>query len=327
MRIAVMGAGGIGGFYGALLARAGHEVILIARGEHLEAIRRDGLTVIGDQETFTVRPALATGDPAEAGRDGPAELVLVTTKAYDLDGAARALRPLVGPETLVLPLLNGIGIHQRISAILPEAQVLAGLTYLPAHRPAPGQVRHQGEQRQMVFGEPGGDPGPGCQALLEMLQAAGINAELSPDMPYEIWRKFMMVNANGGICCVTGEAVAAVLSDPDTRALFAASCREVTRLAAKLDIVLEPALIDEILAMGQALPPDVKPSMLHDLEAGRPLELDTHAGAVTRMGTEMGVPVPVNAMVHAALKHRAGGKNNHLSGFTPQTPRQTFEKV
>ena len=314
MRIAVMGAGGIGGFYGALLTRAGHEVILIARGEHLEAIRRDGLTVIGDRETFTVRPALATGDPAEAGRNGPAELVLVTTKAYGLDVAARALLPLVGPSTIVLPLLNGIGIHQRISAILPEAQVLAGLTYLPAHRPAPGQVRHQGEQRRMVFGEPGGEPGPGCQALLEMLQAAGINAELSPDMPYEIWRKFMMVNANGGICCVTGEAVASVLSDPDTRALFAASCREVIKLAARLEIILEPALIDEILAMGQALPPGVKPSMLHDLEAGRPLELDTHAGAVTRMGAEKGVPVPVNAMVYAVLKHRAGGRPKRLEG-------------
>ena len=142
MRIAVMGAGGIGGFYGALLTRAGHEVILIARGEHLEAIRRDGLTVIGDRETFTVRPALATGDPAEAGRNGPAELVLVTTKAYGLDVAARALLPLVGPSTNVLPLLNGIRIHQRISAILTAArggaQDLPGLTDRPPHRPAPG---------------------------------------------------------------------------------------------------------------------------------------------------------------------------------------------
>ncbi len=140
-----------------------------------------------------------------------------------------------------------------------------------------------------------------------MLQDAGINAELSNNMPYEIWRKFMMVNANGGICSVSGEAVASVLTDPDTRALFEASCREVTALAAQLGIVLEPALIDEILAMGQALPGDVKPSMLHDLEAGRPLELDTHAGAVTRMGAEMSVPVPVNAMIYATLKHRAGG--------------------
>ncbi|MEE8436262.1 MAG: 2-dehydropantoate 2-reductase, partial [bacterium] len=117
MRIAVMGAGGIGGFYGALLVRAGHEVTLIARGAHLAAIREHGLTLIDDRETFTVRPALATADTAEAGREGPAELVLVTTKAYDLDAAARALLPLVGQETLVLPLLNGVGIHQRLSGV------------------------------------------------------------------------------------------------------------------------------------------------------------------------------------------------------------------
>lgn len=302
MKVAVMGAGGIGGFYGALLARDGHEVTFIARGAHLEAIREKGLEVIQDQGSFTVHPAQLTADPAQAG---VTELLLVTTKAYDLDGAARAIVPMVGAQTLVLPLLNGIGIHDRLRNVLPEARLLSGLTYLPAHRPAPGQVRQRGEQRRMVFGEPAGPPGERCQMLLKVFRAAGINAELSADMPYEIWRKFMMVNANGGICAVSGASVYAVLRDPETMVLFEGSCREVIALAAKQGIALESRLVAEIMAMGLALPPDVKPSLLQDLEAGRPLELDVHAGAVARMGAELGVPTPVNWMIYTALKHRA----------------------
>ena len=304
MKIGIMGAGGIGGFYGALLVRAGEEVALIARGEHLAAIRDGGLTVIWDEETFTVTPAHATDDPAQVG---PCDLVLVTTKAYDLAGAARTLAPMLGAGTVVLPLLNGVDINRRLAEVLGPESLLAGTTYVPVNRPHPGVVHHRGEQRRLVFGEEQGPPTERCLAILEVLVRAGINADLSGDMPREIWSKFMLVNANGGVCGVTGLAVAPVLADPDTRALYEASCREVQALAESQGIALDADIVERNLHLGEILPPDVKPSLLQDLEAGKPLELDILCGTVARLGRELGVPVPVNTMLHAALKHRENG--------------------
>lgn len=304
MKIAVMGAGGIGGYYGGMLARAGEDVSLIARGAHLEAIRERGLTVMRDQETFTVRPSLATDDPA---RVGPVQLIVLATKAYDLDAAARTMRPLLGEDTVVLPLLNGVDIPERVARHVPAAQVLAGLTYAPANRPAPGVVRQPGPPQKMVFGEVDGSRSQRAQAILALLERCGIQAELTGEVNKAVWSKYMFVTSNGGVSCVTGAAMGTVLEHPETRALYEACCREVEAVARARGIKLDEDIVRISLTHAEAMPPDTQPSMLQDLKAGKPLELDVLNGTMARLGRELQVPVPVNTLIYAALKHRAEG--------------------
>jgi 2-dehydropantoate 2-reductase len=306
MRIAVMGAGGIGSFYGGLLARAGEDVTFIARGAHLAALRSGGLEVLRDRERFRVRPVQATDDPAAVG---PVELVLLATKAYDLEAALEAMAPLVGPESLVLPLLNGVDMVERVARRVPAGQVLAGLTYVPANRPRPGAVHQPGPERRLLLGEPRGPATERCRRVLAVLQGAGIRAEVSDAMPVEIWSKFMLVTANGGVCGVTGSPIGPVLADPDTRALYIACCREVQALAAALGVALPPDAVQRTVTHAEGTPADNRPSLLQDLEQGKPLELEALNGTVARLGRARGVPVPVNASIYAALKLRAGGRS------------------
>ena len=302
MKIAVMGAGGIGGYYGAMLARAGEDVSLIARGAHLEAIREHGLKVLRDTETFTVRPSLATDDPA---RVGPVHLILLATKAYDLDAAARAMRPLLGEDSVVLPLLNGVDIPERVARHIPATQVLAGLTYSPANRPAPGVVHQPGARQKVIFGEVDGSISRRARNILALLERCGIEAELTDQVHKAIWSKFMFVTANGGVCGVTGSPMGTVLGHPETRALYEACCREVEAVARARGVHLAENIVPISLEHAHAMPPDTQPSMLQDLEAGKPLELDVLNGTVARLGRELRVPVPVNTLIHAVLKQRA----------------------
>lgn len=303
-RIAVMGAGGIGSYYGGVLARAGQDVTFVARGAHLAALRAHGLTVQTDDGRFTVHPVQATDDPAAVG---VADLVLLTTKAYDLPAALAAMRPLVGPETLILPLLNGVDIPERIAAVYPTGQVLAGLTYLPANRPGPGTVHQPGPQRRLLLGEPAGPLTDRARRVAALMQGAGIRAEGADDMPRETWTKFVLVTANGGVCGVTRSPIGAVMADPDTRALYTDCCREVQAVAGALGVALSDQAVADTLAHADSTPVDNRPSMLQDLEAGRPLELEVLHGTVVRLGREAGVAVPVNTFIHAALKLRAAG--------------------
>ena len=304
-RIAILGAGGIGSFYGGLLARAGADVVFIARGPHLAALRAHGLTVLRDDETFTVQPVTATDDTAFVGA---VALVLLATKAYDLDAALDTVQPLLDRETLVLPLLNGVDIVERVSARVPAVQVLAGLTYLPANRPRPGAVHQPGPQRRLILGEARGPASDRCHRIVQWLRDAGIRAEANDDMPAQIWTKFMLVTANGGVCGVTGSPIGAVLAHPDTRALYRDCCREVGAVAAACGVRLAPDAVEATLAHADSTPPHNRPSLLQDLEAGRRLELDALHGTVVRLGRARGVPVPVNTFIHAALKLRAAGR-------------------
>jgi 2-dehydropantoate 2-reductase len=305
MRIAVLGSGAIGSYYGGMLARAGNDVTFIARGEHLAALRADGLMVQRDLERFVVHPVQATDDPAEVG---PVQLVLLATKAYDLDSALAALGPLLGRATLVLPLLNGMDVAGLVAARLPGAQVLAGLTYVPANRPRPGAVHQPGPERRLVFGEREGPATERCRRVLAVLLGAGIKAEMSDEMPRELWSKLMLVVANGGVCGAAGSPIGPVLADADTRALYLACCREVAAVACACGVALDESAVRATLDHAEGTPVDNRPSMLQDLEAGRPLELEHLHGALVRLAREHGVPVPVNAAIYAALKLRANGR-------------------
>ena len=304
MKIAIMGAGAVGGFYGGRLARAGEEVHFIARGAHLAALREKGLRVesptVGD---FTVAEVNATDDPAQVG---PVELVWMTTKAYDLEAGAEAMRPLIGENTVVIPLLNGVDIAERIGAVLGMEHMLGGIVQVSVAMAEPGLIRHAVMDR-LVFGELAGGTSARCEAIRETLHGAGIQAELSEDIRREIWLKYLFLSTVAGMCSLTRQTLGPVLADPDTRAMLVACFRELEALARKEGIALEEGIVEERLAMADGLPKTMKPSMLLDLERGRALELEALQGAAMRLGRKLGVPTPVNDFIYAALKHHAGG--------------------
>lgn len=305
MKIAVMGAGGVGGFYGAKLAQAGEDVTFIARGAHLDALRERGLRVEGDQAQIALASVQATDDPAQVGT---AELVLFTTKAYDLEAAARQMQPMIGAETTVLPLLNGADIAERIGAVIGQQHVLGGLVQISARIAEPGLIRQMGPLNKIVFGEFSGEVTPRAQAVLECLRHAEIPAELSPTIRSEIWKKFMFIAAAGGVCAVTGSLMGPVLADEDTRALYVGCMEEIAALARKQGVPLPESVVDDTLDFSQRVPPQTRTSMLLSLEQGQRLEVDILNGTAARLGRELGVPTPVNQFIYAALKLRAGGR-------------------
>jgi 2-dehydropantoate 2-reductase len=305
MKIAVMGAGGVGGYYGARLARAGEAVAFIARGAHLAALRRRGLRVEGDAERIVLERVTATDDPAAIG---PVDWVLLATKAYDLEDAARRIQPLVGPQTAVLPLLNGVDIAERIGAVLGAQHVLGGLAQISARIAEPGLIRQMGPLNKIVFGELSGEESPRALAIHGCLRGAGIDAELSRTVRSEIWKKFIFIAAAGGVCAVTASLLGPVLADADTRALYLACVEELAALARAQGVALPASVVADTMAFSARIPPQTRPSLLLSLEQGQRLEVEALNGTAARLGGELGVPTPVNRFIYAALKLRAGGR-------------------
>ena len=306
MKIAVMGAGGVGGYFGAKLAKAGADVTFIARGAHLAAMRAGGLRVEGHTERFALQPVRATDDPAEVGA---VELVLLAIKAYDLERATRQMQPLIGPATAILPLLNGADIAERIGAVVGAEHVLGGVALISARIAEPGLIRQMGTLNKIVFGELSGAVTPRSEAIRDALLHAQIATELSRQIRSEIWKKFLFITAAGGVCAVTGSLLGAVLADPDTRALYAGCVEEAAAVARALRIALPESAVADTLRFSDAVPKETRTSMLLSLEQGQKLELDSLNGTVARMGRELGVPTPVNQFIATALKLRAGGRD------------------
>lgn len=309
MKIAIMGSGGVGGFYGARMAQAGHDVTFIARGAHLEALRSGGLKVESPTLGELALPKVqATDDPAAVG---PVELVLLTVKSYDLEAACSAMAPMVGPDTVVLPFLNGIDIAERVSAALeaagaPGDGVLGGAVYVFANLAGPGHVRHIGLDRP-IFGELAGGTSPRVEAVHAMLTGAGIPAELSTDVRKELWNKFVGLNALSGVASIARAPAGVLVKHPATRALLADSANEAVAVAKAQGVKLDPGLTDQLLALVESLAPASRPSMLVDLENGRRLEMEALQGTLVRMGADAGVPTPVNRVIHAALSPYVNG--------------------
>ncbi|MCZ6473129.1 MAG: 2-dehydropantoate 2-reductase [SAR324 cluster bacterium] len=304
MKIAVMGAGGVGGFYGARMARAGEDVTFIARGPHLAALRESGMRVesphIGDFHLPQVR---ATDDPAQVG---PADLVWMTIKGYDLESGARAILPLIGADTVVIPLLNGVEVAEDIGAVVGMEHMMGGIVQVSSAIAEPGLIRHALMDR-LVFGELGGGSSARGQAILAMMHKADIPAELSEEIQVEVWKKFLFLDGVAGLSSLTRKTLGPVLGDPDTRALLAGCMREVEALARKKGVALEDNTVEELLQFAATRPPEMKPSMLLDLERGRKIELDTFQGTTVRLGKELGVPTPINEFIYTALKLHAAG--------------------
>ncbi len=292
MRIAVMGAGAVGGYFGVRLALAGNEVHLIARGEHLRAMRERGIQVQTRNGTLKLDRVSATDDPATVG---VVELVLFTVKSTATGQAAEAARPLVGEGTSVLVLQNGVENESIVAEVLGREHVLPGVAYVGAQVPAPGVILHTG-RGNIALGEPGGELTDRVRAIRDVLEAACIKVDLTSDIFSVKWRKLMVNAAFNPITAINRMTVLQVLEAPELRALLEASMMEVVEVGRALghDMDLD--------ALRRALVPTPemalsRTSMLQDVESGRPTEIDALCGAVVRAGKRVGVATPVNQML------------------------------
>lgn len=298
MRIAIVGSGGLGGYYGGLLARTGHEVTFIARGAHLAALREKGLQVISVHGDFHVAPVRATADPAEAG---PVDLVLVCVKTTAIDAAAKGARAMVGPDTVVMGLQNGIDAAERIGAAVGMDHVLGAVTWIAANIEAPGVIRQLSTFRRIVLGELDGRDTPRLQRTVEALRRMGITIEPTGAIRKVMWTKFVFIAGFSGVGTLARLEVGGYRSVPETRAMMTRMMREVEALARAAGVDLDRDVVDQALAVIDGAAPAMKTSMQRDMEAGRPSELESMIGVITRKGRELGVATPTADLVYAAL--------------------------
>jgi len=303
MRIAVMGAGSIGGYFGGMLSLGGNEVTLIARGAHLEAIRRRGLQVITDHGEFTVQ-CDATDDPRQAG---PVDLVLLTVKTYHNQEAVPAMRPMVGEETMVLCLQNGIDSYESAAQLLGAGRVLPGAAYVDAGLESPGVVRQTGEVVEIVFGELDGVDSPRGELILDTLRMAGIPAQLSNNIKLTLWTKFLFIATTAGVMSLSRQTMAQLMSQPEWRRVILGCMREIEAVGRASGVDLDPNIVQDTVDYIEGSLEEMHASMHADIVAGRPLELEALNGAVVRAGRSTGLPTPVNDVIYAALKPFASG--------------------
>ncbi len=304
MRIAVMAAGAVGGYFGGRLAAAGHDVSFIARGAQLAAIRDNGLKIespLGDLHLDNVR---ATSDPKDVG---PVDVVLFAVKLWDTETAAETAKPLVGPQTRVITLQNGVDSVERIAPILGEDKVAGGSAYIASVIGAPGVISHTSQFAKMVCGRIDGKPDSQLAAFTAAAKEAGIDITQSENINRERWEKFVFLVGLSGATGATRMPLGPILADHDTRAFFRSLMAEVIALAGAKGVTLAPDFLESRMKFADSTPPGMKASLLHDLERGNRIEIDWLAGKVVALGRELGVPTPANAAVYAVLKlHRMG---------------------
>jgi 2-dehydropantoate 2-reductase len=298
MRIAIFGAGGAGGYFGGKLAKAGEGVVFLARGEHLRAIRENGLSIDSVDGPFTVAPARATDDPVQAG---PADVVIVGVKAWQVSEAAEAMRPLVGPETFAVPLQNGVEAPSQLAAVLDEEHVLGGLARVFSFLVAPGRIRHLGGPSQITFGELDNRRSDRVERLREVLTRAGITAEIPPDIHAALWEKFLFIVPLGGVGAVTRFPLGVTRTLPETRGMLVQGMREIEAVARARNLPLPRDIVARTMAFVDTLPPDGTFSLQRDIAAGRPSELEAWNGAVVRLGRQAGVATPLNEFLYRSL--------------------------
>ena len=304
MRIAVIGAGGVGGAFGVALAKAGADVTFVARGAHLAAMREKGLRIEGGRGETHLAPAQATDNPASIG---PVDLVLFCVKLWDVESAGAAIRPLIGPATAVIPLQNGIDASERLSPILGDTAVMGGVAMISATIAEPGIIRQTGTFMRLVFGELDGRITPRGQDFLALCQSAGFDATLSDRITTELWMKFVLLASNAAITAATRQPVGRLRDDPDIAPYFAAAYQEVADVAKAKGIVLPADAVAKITAGNRAAPPAMMASMAVDLIRGNRMELPWLSGKVVELGRELGVSTPVHAMLYAMLKPYMNG--------------------
>ncbi|HEX3576629.1 MAG TPA: 2-dehydropantoate 2-reductase [Rhodopila sp.] len=305
MRIAVIGAGGVGGAFGAALANAGADVTFVARGAHLQAMRARGLRVEGGRGETLVSPAQATDDPATIG---PVDFVLFCVKLWDVESAGAAIKPLIGPATAVIPLQNGIDSAERLIPILGAQAVMGGVAQISATIAEPGVIRQVGSFMRLVFGELEGGKSARGEAFLGLCQKAGFDATHSDQIVTELWMKFILLATNSALTAATRTPLGILREDPDIAPLFARAAAEVAAVGRARGVKLPDDAVERTVGFTRSAPPTMMASMAHDLIRGNRIELPWLSGKVVALGRELGVPTPVHEILYAVLKPFVDGK-------------------
>ena len=303
MKIVALGAGGVGGYFGARLQQAGHDVAFIARGRHFQSLREEGLRLkspLGDAHL----KVKVYERPAEAGT---ADIVLFAVKLWDTEGAAEQLRPVVGASSFVIPFQNGVESIQLLSKAIPREQVMGGSAYIGTRIAAPGVIEHTGTMARLQFGPVLARQRAAAQSFLEACRQAGIQAEIPEDIERALWEKFVFLVGISSATALARAPIGVVRADPDLRWLLEQAMRESWQLARARGVRLADDFVEARLAFADTLPGEMRASLLHDLQAGGRLEAPWLCGAVARMSREAGLPAPVNRAAFAALKPFVNG--------------------
>jgi len=308
MRIAFMGAGGLGGYFGARLCRGGAEVHFIARGDHLRALQSDGLRVEGP-EPMHIERVNATDDPA---RVGPVDFVMLGVKLWDTETAIEQMRPMVGPDTTIISFQNGVLKDRYLRDAFDASRIMGGLGYVATTIDRPGVIRQTGPMQRLIFGEFDGSRSSRGEALLGACLDGGINAELSANILREIWKKYVFLVGLSATTATIRRPIGPIRENPQTRAFFYDLMREVVAVGRAQGVDLAGDYADTALAFGDSVADDMYASMYHDLERGKPLEVRWLSGGVVELGEAGGVPTPLNRAVADILALHAAG-----------TPRKT----
>lgn len=309
MRIAIWGAGGVGGYFGGRLAQAGEDVVFVARGAHLEAIRSTGLTVQSVAGDFTVASAQATDDPEEVG---PVDAVIVGVKAWQVPQAAEQMKVVTGADTIVLPLQNGVEAPRQLADVLGREHVLGGLCRIMSFISAPGVIRHIGIDPYVAFGELDNRPSERVTRLKEIFdRAQGMTAEAPDDITLAMWRKFLLIAVWSGLGAITRAPIGVMRDQPETRALLRQAMEETVAVAQAHGVALAQSDADKTMAFIDSLAAGGTASMQRDIIAGRPSELASQNGAVLRLGADKDIDTPLHRFIYHSLlpqERRARGE-------------------
>jgi 2-dehydropantoate 2-reductase len=299
MRLAIMAAGAVGGYFGARMAAAGHDVALIARGAHRDAIARDGLRVESPLGDLHLKGANVTDDPKQVG---PVDLVLFAVKLWDTETAGEQARPLVGANTRVITLQNGVDSVERLAPILGDDATIGGATYVVAKIARPGVIRHTGAMAKIRCGRLDRRPDAVLGRYVDEIKAADIDITLAGDMRLDIWKKFVLLSGTSGITASTRQPLGVIRDDPDMQAFFHKLMHETMAVGRATGVEFPPDFEEELGRSVAAFPPTMKASMANDLDAGNRLELDWLAGKVIALGRKHGIATPAQQAVYAILK-------------------------
>jgi 2-dehydropantoate 2-reductase len=305
MRIAVMGSGGLGGFFGGRLAKGGADVVFVARGAHLAALKTSGLSIESPDESFTLPSVQATDDPASIG---PVDLVLFTVKLWDTEAAARAVSPIVGKSTAVVSLQNGVQKDDMLRPIVGAPALMGAIAQIATTIARPGVIAQTGTMQRLVFGEFDGSRSARAEAFLAACLKGGIKAEISTDITREIWQKFVFLVGLSALTCATRCTIGPVRENPLTRAMLLGVMAEVVAVGRAHGVAVPDAFAADRLAFIDTLPAGMVASMFHDLAAGRRLELPWLSGGVVDLGAMVGVPTPLNQAIRDVLILHADGR-------------------
>jgi 2-dehydropantoate 2-reductase len=298
MRVIVVGVGGVGGLVGGLLAKHGVEVAFVARGEQLRALREHGLRVESARGSFSLKPVEVSDDPAQLA---PADVVLVAVKAWQVADLAASLAPLRAPDGFFAPLQNGVEAAPALAKALGSEHVVGGLCAMLAWKDGPGLIRHEGQNLRVVLGERPSGVSPRVERLVAQLRAANIDAEVDANIEGALWEKFVFIAAFGGVAAACRAPVSVVRTLPETRELLISAMDEIAELARRSGVKLPEGAVERALAHVDGLVPHATASMQRDIQAGRRSELQDQTGAVVRLARALGLAVPVNQFLWAAL--------------------------